>query len=277
MTWILFGNLPMISCFHFTCLGYSHLKNHKICQDDSASYIDAERKIVTACDGHGGKIYVRSNRGSKFASKAVLRVFKSIHADTLQDPQYQERIRLRILCCWNDFVEQDFARSPFLEEELSELNEEEKALLRQEPQIAYGSTLQGAMMLGDSLVIVSLGDGGCLLWNGRNALPALEEEKENVANFTASLCQPDAYSHLRLRVFPLNQIDGVLVYTDGLINPYQTFLNFYSSCFLPVKGMLERGNRQEIIDYLVRVALVNGTGDDVSLGAILKEEAHPSH
>lgn len=261
----------MIPCFHFTCLGYSHLKNHKICQDDSASYLDAERKIVTACDGHGDKIYVRSNRGSKFASKAVMNVFKKLSLDTIKDSRCQDRIRLRILCCWNDLVEEDLARFPFLEEEISELNEEEKTLLLQEPQIAYGSTLQGAMMLGDSLVVVSLGDGGCLIWNGKNALPALEEEKENVANVTASLCESDAYSHLRLRVFPLNQIDGVLVYTDGLINPYQTFLNFYSSCFLPVKGMLERGNRQEIIDYLVRVALVNGTGDDVSLGAILKE------
>ena len=56
--------------------GYNHINNDIVCQDFSAAYHDDERTIITACDGHGGSIYFRSNRGSKFASNALINALK---------------------------------------------------------------------------------------------------------------------------------------------------------------------------------------------------------
>ena len=63
----------MIEHFNITSIGYSHVKADKVCQDHSLSYFDGERTIITACDGHGGDVYIRSHKGSKFASLATLR------------------------------------------------------------------------------------------------------------------------------------------------------------------------------------------------------------
>ena len=68
----------MIAYFTKTSIGYSHIKENKVCQDYSASYHDEERTIITACDGHGGDIYVRSHLGSKFASNAVIKVLREL-------------------------------------------------------------------------------------------------------------------------------------------------------------------------------------------------------
>ena len=64
--------------FTKTETGYSHTSNGKRCQDFSASYNDEERTIVTACDGHGGNVYIRSHLGAKFASTAVIDVLREI-------------------------------------------------------------------------------------------------------------------------------------------------------------------------------------------------------
>ena len=54
----------MTTFFTKTAIGFSHVVENKVCQDFSASYHDEERTIITACDGHGGDIYVRSHLGS---------------------------------------------------------------------------------------------------------------------------------------------------------------------------------------------------------------------
>ena len=58
--------------------GYLHKKEGKPCQDYSLCYHDEEKTIIAVADGHGGKAYIRSNRGSRFACEAVLNVFKEI-------------------------------------------------------------------------------------------------------------------------------------------------------------------------------------------------------
>ena len=63
----------MTEHFNVTSIGYSHVKSGKVCQDFSSSYSDRERTIITACDGHGGEVYIRSHKGSKFASLSILR------------------------------------------------------------------------------------------------------------------------------------------------------------------------------------------------------------
>ena len=76
----------MIEHFNITSSGYSHIKADKVCQDHSSSYSDGERIIITACDGHGGDVYIRSHRGSKFASLATLKAM--LDAESLSFRKY---------------------------------------------------------------------------------------------------------------------------------------------------------------------------------------------
>ena len=64
--------------FTKTSIGYSHVTTNKRSQDFSASYNDEERTIVTACDGHGGNVYIHSHLGAKFASDAVIDVLRDL-------------------------------------------------------------------------------------------------------------------------------------------------------------------------------------------------------
>ena len=98
----------MIAYFTKTSIGYSHIKENKCCQDYSACYHDEERTIITACDGHGGDIYVRSHLGSKFASNAVVSVLKELERSDFYKYSRTDicnKLRLKILCEWNAMVE----------------------------------------------------------------------------------------------------------------------------------------------------------------------------
>lgn len=255
-----------------TSIGYSHIERNVVCQDYSSSYHYKNRTIVTACDGHGGNLYIRSDRGSRFASEAILYAFKKVDKEFLRSKRSETHIRLEILCKWNELVEKDYSKSPFTEKELSILNEEEKELLFQEPQIAYGTTLNGAMIFDRNLICVSLGDGGCLALKNGTAEEIFPEEEENVGNITCSMCQSDAFKHLRAKILPLEEVDGAIVFTDGFINPYRTFDNFCISCVKPIVESLKRGEKEKILDFISKLGTKIGIGDDVSLGIILKDK-----
>ncbi len=264
----------MVQYLTTTSIGYSHIKNGIICQDYSDSYHDETRTIVTSCDGHGGKLYIRSDRGSKFASDAILYVFKKTNEERLlNESRAENRIRLAILCKWNGLVEEDISKRPFTDKELSILDEDERTLILQDPQIAYGTTLNGAMILGKRLICVSLGDGGCFLLKNGTAERIFQEEEDNVANITYSMCQADAYQHIRLKILSISEVDGAMVFTDGFINPYRTFDNFCTSCVRPILESLKKGKKEKIVDFVFKLGTEIGIGDDVSLGLLWKDDS----
>lgn len=63
-----------IITFNVTCLGASHIKSNKPCQDYSLSWHSDDNTIQVSivCDGHGGDTYVRSDRGSRLAAEISL-------------------------------------------------------------------------------------------------------------------------------------------------------------------------------------------------------------
>lgn len=260
--------------FSKSAVGYSHLKAKKPCQDFSACYHDEERTIVTACDGHGGDIYVRSQLGSKFASEAIMSVFKQVNRYALggaNRSDIEKKLRLEILCEWNSLVERSLAQKPLQKKEVAFLNEDAQFRLKSDPQIAYGTTLNGAMIVGNKVVCASLGDGGCLLFHKGKVTPAFDDDndEENVANITYSMCQSDAFNHLHVKIFDLATVDGVMVFTDGLINPYRNLENFVESFVCLAITTAARGNSSDLEKFVSEVGSKLGTGDDVSVGMIL--------
>ena len=262
--------------FTKTEVGYSHINTGKRCQDFSASYSDEERTIVTACDGHGGNVYIRSHLGSKFASNAVIDVLREIERSAFYKAKKEaviDNIRLNILCRWNSLVEGHLAKNPIRMSEVTELTEAEVLSLRKNPIKAYGTTLNAAMILGTKLICVSIGDGGCFLVKSGIVTPAFaEDEDEPVANITYSLCQDDAFSHLQVSVHELSAYDGAVVCTDGMINPYQNLSNFSTGLIAPAIATLSVGKNKSLEAFVSEVGTKLGTGDDVSLGIVVKDK-----
>ena len=262
--------------FTKTSIGYSHVTANKRCQDFSASYSDEERTIVTACDGHGGNVYIRSHLGSKFASNAVIDVLREIEKTAFYKAKKEaviENIRLNILCRWNALVEGHLAKNPIRMSEVTGLTETEFLSLRKNPIKAYGTTLNAAMILGTKLICVSIGDGGCFLVKGGQCIsPFPEDEDEPVANITYSLCQDDAFSHLSVSAHELSAYDGAVVCTDGMINPYQNLSNFGSGLIAPAIATLNAGKSKSLEAFVSEVGARLGTGDDVSLGIVVKDK-----
>lgn len=73
------GNMELL--FNKTCIGYSHIDTNSICQDSSLVYQEEDKSIIVVADGHGGKVYIRSQLGSKLACQAAVEVLKNITLD----------------------------------------------------------------------------------------------------------------------------------------------------------------------------------------------------
>lgn len=267
----------MIECFNITSIGYSHIKSKKVCQDHSLSYSDGERTIITACDGHGGDVYVRSQKGSRFASLAILRTLldtESLSFRKYSAEEIEHNIKLNILCEWNRLVREDLEEHPIRKSETENLSEAQIESLKQNPVKAYGSTMTGAMLCGNRLICVQLGDGGCFLVGKGMTVPAFEEsEDEPVANVTYSLCSENAFDHIHASIFDVKALDGVILCTDGILAPYRSVENFKRSFVSPVVRNVLDGKIGDIKRFVEDLGQRRGVGDDVSLSMILKKTA----
>jgi hypothetical protein len=269
--------MDMTEHFHITSIGYSHIKADKVCQDFSSSYSDGERTIISACDGHGGDVYIRSHKGSKFASLATLRAM--LDAESLSFRKYtaeeiEHNLKLNILCEWNRLVREDLTEHPLRKSEVAHLTAKQIDSIKQNPVKAYGTTLGGVMLYGSRLICVGLGDGGCFLIRNGEIAPAFsEDEDEPVANVTYSLCGEKAFENMNARIFDMRQLDGVLLCTDGVLGPYQSTVNFKRSFVRPVVRRILDGKTNEVKSFVCDLGLRSGIGDDVSLSMILKDTA----
>ena len=260
--------------FTKTETGHSHLARGARCQDHSASYNDEERTIITACDGHGGDVYIRSHIGAAFASRAAIDVLRDVDRPSLFRGRWEgfaECLRLNVLCRWNELVEAHLKKHPIRSGEISNLTAQEVLSLKKNPVKAYGTTLNAAMILGTKIICVTIGDGGCFLVKGGVASSAFpEDEDEPVANVTYSLCQDDAFTHLQVSIHDLSAYDGAVVCTDGMLNPYQNLKNFSTGLIAPAILNLYLGKADKLSSFVSEVGLKLGTGDDVSLGVLVK-------
>ncbi|MBQ9716172.1 MAG: protein phosphatase 2C domain-containing protein [Clostridia bacterium] len=264
----------MTKYFAKSATGFSHLKNGARCQDFSCCYHDNERTIVSACDGHGGEVYIRSHLGSKFATKAIIKVLGNIEKNLFYRHTRQEiedYIKLGILCEWNALVEKDLKTRRLHKKEVAHLNEKQIKGIQQNSAKMYGTTLGAAMWFGNKLICVSLGDGGVFILSKGNMFLAFNDEDDPVANFTYSICQDDAYQHLNVALFDASNVDGVIVCTDGLVNPYQNLSNFNQSFAKPLFVALRQGEIDKIDRFVTDMAQKNGFGDDVSLAVMIKQ------
>jgi len=266
----------MLQVFNKSSIGYSHIKAEKPCQDFSATYRDPERVIITCCDGHGGDLYVRSKIGSQLASNAVINVFSKLTRSQvmhLDESEVTEKIKLDILCKYNELVENHYGNSHLRKSEIANLKEDDLDILRMNPAKAYGTTLTGAMVLGCRLVVVGIGDSEVLGIQRGKIVKLFDTDDDPAGNITYSMCQDDAFNHLRVRIIDFRTLDGVILCTDGLSSPYQSYDNFNNSFVKPmVLETLKTKSTNHVYEFVEQIAQKLGVGDDVSLSFILKDD-----
>lgn len=261
--------------YNKSAIGYSHIAKGTVCQDYSDSYINDKYHIITACDGHGGKIYIRSDRGAKFASQAVIDVITSYSVrklNSLIEKKSLDKLKLEILCKWNDLVEQDYINEEFTLDELRDLTEDERFKLQLNYIKAYGTTLNAIVSTKKYLICIQIGDGGMFLIKNKKVEVAFEENNENVANITNSLCGDDAYDDLFIKAVKKDKYSGALICTDGVIGPYQTYINFFNSFINPFINNFKTISIKKVFemdDFIELLGSKIGNGDDVSVAAML--------
>ena len=267
----------MLHVYNKTCIGYAHAREKKTCQDYSASFRDNDRLIITCCDGHGGDLYVRSRLGSHFASNALISTLTSFDKSILRsypEKEIEDQIRMQVLCEWNRQVEESISKFKLRASETKKLKEEQKEILMKYPAKAYGTTLSGAVLIGKKLIVVSIGDGECLLLKKGEMEKVFNTDDDPAGNITYSMCQEDAYKYIRVRILDFSSYDGILLCTDGLSSPYQSYQNLKESMIDRLMLEMIEGNGMNYASTLVsELATSKGVGDDVSLAFIIDDEA----
>lgn len=267
----------MYYVFNKSSIGYSHMKNKKPCQDYSMSYQDNERIIITCCDGHGGAQYIRSQIGSKNASNAVLNVFKTLDSGFFLEASKDvlvDKLKLLILCEYNKLVERELKHRPIRKSEVVGLSEEDIDMLRFNPAKAYGTTLSGAMIYKNRLVVVSIGDTEALGVRKGELVKIFDNSNDPAGNITYSMCQEDAYKFLRVDILNTKDLDAIFLCTDGMSSPYQSYDNFLNSFLRPtVRRVINSKSTYNVNHAVEELASNLGVGDDVSLSFIINENS----
>jgi hypothetical protein len=145
--------------------------------------------------------------------------------------------------------------------------------------IAYGATLLLVIIANSYVVYLQLGDGDILTVSDKTntvEMP-IAPDPSLMANETTSLCLKQAHNLFRFRFQFLQGIPPalILVSTDGYSNSFATDADFQKVGTDILRIIREQGLeyvQNELADWL-KHASENGSGDDVTLGMIYRQNS----
>jgi len=281
--------------FSLTKQGASHEKSDKECQDYSDSVIskDLGYAIAVVCDGHGGDDYVRSHKGSTYAAYvAKLKIeefIKTVETDEFIANEFSKntdecirRLEASIISDWTDRVQNDCRQHPFNDDELA--NVSEKARRKYEGgsiESAYGTTLIAVALTKNYWFGMRIGDGNCVAVS-RESEPSypIEWDEKCFLNVTTSLCDSDAINNFRHCCWFVKDRElpaAVFIGSDGIDDSFgsdEKLFNFYRTVLYSFGTKDFDAAKGELKDYLPNLSKT-GSGDDVSLAAVMDMEAIP--
>lgn len=185
--------------------GTVHQNNNLPCQDSYSVISNNERTVIAIADGHGGRVYCRSDLGAKFACEAALTAMRTEESDWA-------------LCIKREYdrkVKDHFLNNPLT-------NEEKELLGELSLETAYGSTLLVASIEETCINVFQLGDGEIhILGSDGCFLPQLPDDDDCVGSFTSSMSYSEekAMQHFRVKKY-LGKPAILFMYTDGYRNKY---------------------------------------------------------
>lgn len=271
--------------YNFTVIGASHKKARKPCQDASISINNEDYILTAVCDGHGGEDYFRSDKGSEFAVKAVKKCLSDrdilpmlahfAHDEDRIDAMLVQ-LEKSIISVWNDLVEQDYAENPFTDEELGIVDPKMRFryAIGEKIECAYGTTMLVNVLTDDFWFGIHIGDGECVTIDSEGAFAHPIPLDDNcVYNYTTSICDREAIYNMRHH-FSTKLPEALFIASDGVDNCFagdDKMHDFYSMIMKSFSETDETFAILELLEYLP-ILSQKGSGDDISLGIILKKD-----
>jgi len=252
-----------LSAFNASCIGASHTKEEKPCQDYSLCRADGKTAIAAVADGHGSDVHYRSDRGARFAAETALhciREFITLKTSPICEPTaLLNTLEKSIIAEWHERVACDVKANPI---EGNVLN-------------PYGTTLIAAALTSHYWFAIQIGDGKCVVINrDKEVIQPIPWDERCFLNRTTSLCDEEAASlfrHFYSETLPI----AIFLGSDGIDDSFPVNENekhlarFYQNVFDNfVKEGLKNGEIQ-LREMLPRFTQ-KGSGDDVSIAGIFR-------
>ena len=278
--------------------GFSHIRAGKECQDSSLCWQEKKYDGIIISDGHGGKKYIRSATGSRFAcevGKEILSTFmttlennrdfrREFYTQNGEREKMLSQLERSIIQHWHERVAADLADHPLdTDDRYRALEDGDRAALVKSPVKAYGATFIAAVLTDSCFFVLKLGDGNaCLLTRDLHAqllnhlFPQLEDD-ELQFNLTTSLCNSDAdvaFKHCFCCLKDRRAVQGLILTTDGIINSYQSeqaYLGFIENIFAGYREQQRKDAHAELAEFLPRLS-EKGSGDDLSVAIICRKK-----
>lgn len=240
-------------------IGARHVRAGKPCQDEVGSLVCGDTCVVALADGHGSSAHaeVGARLAVLVALRALVRFFdglgeRGVSVTTVQE-YASDPLRRHLVRDWIDEVRTRADRNDI-------------------KLIDYGSTLLFAAATEHVLLLGQLGDGDILrVEPGGDVTTPLPADPSAFADETPSLCQPEAWTALRVLALPPPAPGTLLLLaTDGYAKSYASDVDFHK--IGPDYRELIRSEgldalRAHLPQFLTDVT-AGGSGDDIALGLL---------
>ena len=244
-------------------IGAAHRRQQKPCQDASLS-VDLKGRggslqLLVVADGHGGRRYRLSHRGSALACQVSQEAVEQWLACTpLQDPErwrqlLEQELPATIHQRWLTAIAADWALQPQAEHEPFS-------------PLLYGSTLGLVLLAPQWWGCTGIGDWDLSAIDQQGHAALLSEEREHGGSeATGSLCQEldQQLWQERTQLHPLEpqtDLQALVLSTDGVRKSCATDADYLQLC----AALLDLRDHQELEQGLSHITQA-GSGDDVSL------------
>lgn len=284
--------------------GAAHGRAGRPNQDAFACHADGAAAVVAmaVADGHGSRKCFRSDAGARLAvevaSSFLLDFYtgfrKPAHPDARSAPETNwlatarqeagESLPQAIVECWAERVRQDLVARPITDEEMSEVEAaaglEARQAVERNALLPYGATLLAALAAPEFILYVQLGDGDFLAVSEEGEITRpLARDPRLIADETFSLCSARAHElmvvNFQLATGPVPAL--ATLSTDGLSNAYRDeegFRKLGSDILAAIREEGLEGVESHLEEWLTQ-ASEGGSGDDVTLGLLVREGAGP--
>lgn len=258
---------------------------------DAIDWVSSEsvaRRVLAIADGHGSSMSFRSDVGAKIAVEVALRSVGSLISSTRGNPSAFKRawaaeLPERLVRRWKDEVDRHYRETPFTTRELEKVSREREQrpsvqeILKNRPEIAYGSTLLLVAITESYISCFQIGDGDILILSADGeVLHPIEADSRLLANETTSLCGVNAWHDARTSFQTLAGKPPLLalVATDGYANAFRTADGFSSVAkdfyeIMAAEG--EESVRKDLPGWLEEASR-DGSGDDVTVGILFRRD-----
>ena len=287
-----------MKAFNHTCIGESHIKSGKVCQDYSLTINLDGLTAAVVCDGHGSQRYFRSDVGAKFAAETTDDLMKEFVADfdksliigkkftqclAKHDPKnntedelypFFEQLFKSIITTWDQKIEQHAQDNPLTEKEreLCEaqwIDEFENGIKIEK---SYGCTLMAAVFTPEYWFAFHIGDGKMISLQEKPVfMEPIPWDDRCFLNKTTSLCDTEPLDEFRYCYcgdgsFP----DAVFLGSDGIDDTFGEGENLAEFYIKIAKGIVENGEGKtlEDVEKLLPDLSKRGSQDDMSLAIV---------